>query len=41
VLQPELSAVLGRERFLLEIDTAARLTHPHILPLYDSGEVYP
>ncbi len=41
VLQPELSAALGRERFLLEIDTAARLTHPHILPLYDSGEVYP
>ncbi|MEO7520699.1 MAG: protein kinase, partial [Gemmatimonas sp.] len=39
VLEPELAAVLGAERFLREIEIAARLTHPHILPLYDSGEV--
>jgi rhodanese-related sulfurtransferase len=39
VLQPELAAVLGAERFLREIEIAARLSHPHILPLYDSGEV--
>src|SRR6184192_1828503 len=38
VLKPELAAALGTERFLREIDTAARLTHPHILPLHDSGE---
>src|SRR5256885_4631739 len=38
VLKPELAAALGPERFLSEIDTAARLTHPHILPLHDSGE---
>ena len=38
VLRPELAEVLGRERFLREIEIAARLTHPHILPLYDSGE---
>ncbi len=38
VLRPELSASLGAERFLREISIAARLTHPHILPLYDSGE---
>src|SRR6266852_8096918 len=38
VLQPELAAALGRERFLREIETAARLNHPHILPLHDSGE---
>ncbi|HYU91081.1 MAG TPA: protein kinase [Gemmatimonadales bacterium] len=38
VLSPELAATLGRERFLREIETAARLTHPHILPLHDSGE---
>ena len=38
VLKPELAAVLGPERFLREIETAARLNHPHILPLYDSGE---
>jgi tetratricopeptide (TPR) repeat protein len=38
VLAPELTATLGRERFLREIETAARLTHPHILPLHDSGE---
>src|SRR5438128_1987176 len=38
VLRPEIAATLGPERFLREIDTAARLTHPHILPLHDSGE---
>jgi len=38
VLRPELAAVMGPERFLREIETAARLQHPHILPLYDSGE---
>jgi tetratricopeptide (TPR) repeat protein len=38
VLRPELAATLGPERFLLEIRTAARLRHPHILPVHDSGE---
>ncbi len=38
VLRPELAASLGSERFLREIEIAARLTHPHILPLHDSGE---
>jgi serine/threonine-protein kinase len=38
VLRPELSAVLGGERFLREIRIAAKLNHPHILALYDSGE---
>jgi serine/threonine-protein kinase len=38
VLHPELSASLGPERFLREIRTTARLDHPHILPLLDSGE---
>ena len=38
VLRPELAASLGSERFLREIEIAARLQHPHILPLYDSGE---
>jgi serine/threonine protein kinase/Flp pilus assembly protein TadD len=37
VLHPELAASLGSERFLREIQIAARLQHPHILPLYDSG----
>ncbi len=37
VLQPELAAALGPERFLREIEITARLTHPHILPLLDSG----
>jgi eukaryotic-like serine/threonine-protein kinase len=38
VLRPELSAILGGERFLKEIRTTANLQHPHILPLHDSGE---
>jgi hypothetical protein len=38
VLKPELSASLGGERFLKEIEIAARLTHPHIIPLHDSGQ---
>src|SRR5829696_271620 len=38
VLNPNLAEVLGRERFLLEIRLAAQLHHPHLLPLYDSGE---
>ena len=37
VLRPELAASLGAERFLREIEIAARLSHPHILPLHDSG----
>ena len=39
VLRPELAAVIGAERFLVEIQTTANLQHPHILPLHDSGEV--
>ena len=38
VLKPELAAVLGAERFIVEIKTTAALQHPHILPLFDSGE---
>jgi serine/threonine protein kinase/tetratricopeptide (TPR) repeat protein len=38
VLKPELAAVLGAERFVREITTTASLRHPHVLPLYDSGE---
>lgn len=38
VLRPELAATLGAERFVREIEIAANLTHPHILPLHDSGE---
>ncbi len=38
VLEPGLAAALGTERFLREIEIAAKLTHPHILPLHDSGE---
>src|SRR5437773_7392379 len=38
VLRPEIAAALGPDRFLREIETAARLTHPHILPLHDSGQ---
>jgi TolB-like protein len=39
VLRPELAAALGGARFLLEVKITARLNHPHILPLLDSGEV--
>ena len=38
VLRPELAAVLGADRFVQEIKTTANLQHPHILPLFDSGE---
>ena len=38
VLRPELAVALGAERFLREIKLTARLNHPHILPLLDSGE---
>jgi Tol biopolymer transport system component len=38
VLRPELAAVIGAERFLSEIRTTANLQHPHILPLFDSGQ---
>src|SRR3989337_1324449 len=38
VLRPEISAEIGAERFLREIKMAAGLTHPPILPVYDSGE---
>jgi serine/threonine-protein kinase len=37
VLKPELAALLGAERFLVEIKTTAALQHPQILPLFDSG----
>jgi len=38
VLHPDLAATLGPERFLREIKVAARLNHPHIVPLHDSGQ---
>jgi predicted ATPase len=38
VLRPEVAAAIGAERFLREIEIAARLQHPHILPLFDSGK---
>jgi Tfp pilus assembly protein PilF len=37
VLRPEIAAALGPERFLREVEIAARLNHPHIVPLHDSG----
>ncbi len=37
VLDPDLTATIGADRFLREIDFAAKLTHPNILPLHDSG----
>src|SRR5687768_12998550 len=40
VLHPELSAVLGGDRFLKEIELTANLQHPHILPLFDSGSAH-
>jgi serine/threonine-protein kinase len=41
VLHPELAETLGTERFLREIKLAARLQHPHIISVHDSGEVHP
>ena len=38
VLKPELAAVVGADRFLTEIKVTANLRHPHILPLFESGE---
>ena len=38
VLRPVLAATLGSDRFFREIEVAAQLQHPHILPLHDSGE---
>src|SRR3981081_3827422 len=38
LLDPELVAVIGGERFLAEIEVTANLQHPHLLPLFDSGE---
>ncbi len=39
VFRPELAALFGPDRFLREIEVAGRLNHPHILALYDSGEI--
>jgi serine/threonine-protein kinase len=39
VLRPEVAGAVGAGRFLREIETAARLTHPHLLPLHDSGQI--
>ncbi len=41
VLRPELTVMLGGDRFVQEIKTTAQLQHPHILPLYDSGRTAP
>jgi DNA-binding NtrC family response regulator len=41
VLHPDIALSIGSERFLREIQIAARLQHPHIVPLYDSGQVAP
>jgi serine/threonine-protein kinase len=38
VLKPELAAVVGASRFLREVEVTANLQHPHILPLFESGE---
>jgi serine/threonine-protein kinase len=38
VMRPELAATLGAERFLREVEIAAQLAHPHILPVHDSGD---
>ncbi|HMU61160.1 MAG TPA: protein kinase [Gemmatimonadales bacterium] len=38
VMRPELAATLGADRFLREVQVAAQLSHPHILPMHDSGE---
>jgi TolB-like protein len=39
VLRPDIGSAVGGERFLREIEIAARLSHPHVLPLHDSGEL--
>jgi len=39
VMRPELAATLGGDRFLREVEFAGQLSHPHILPMYDSGEM--
>ncbi|HWP03291.1 MAG TPA: serine/threonine-protein kinase, partial [Gemmatimonadaceae bacterium] len=39
VLRPDISAILGAERFMREIAIASQLSHPHMVPLIDSGEV--
>jgi serine/threonine-protein kinase len=41
VLRPEVARAIGSARFLREIEIAAQLSHPHILPLYDSGDAHP
>ena len=38
VMRPELAATLGADRFLREVEIAGQLSHPHILPMHDSGE---
>src|SRR5687767_20130 len=38
VMRPELAATLGADRFLREVEIAAQLSHPHILPVHDSGD---
>ena len=38
VMRPELAQTLGADRFLREVEIAAQLSHPHILPVYDSGQ---
>ena len=38
VMRPELASTLGADRFLREVEIAAQLSHPHILPMYESGE---
>ena len=38
VMKPDLAEAIGADRFLREIRTTANLSHPHILPLFDSGE---
>ncbi|MGD2124298.1 MAG: serine/threonine-protein kinase, partial [Gemmatimonadota bacterium] len=40
VLRPDLAEAIGADRFLREIRTTASLSHPHILPLFDSGEAH-
>ena len=40
VLRPDIASTIGAERFLNEIDIVARMVHPHILPLHDSGEAH-